>query len=239
MASMLDGKTYWLIGASAGIGAALARELDARGATLVLSARSRTGLAEVAATLSRPARILPFDVTDAAALPAEAPDPDEIDGLIYMAGDYQPMTARTWDAARAHRISAINYTGALDLLGQMVPGFARRGRGHVVIIGSLAGYAGLPGAISYGASKAALMHLAQNLRVDLKGTGVHVQLVNPGFVDTRLTRMNDFRMPFITTPDKAARIIANHMERRRFSRSFPAGFSWILKLRAMAMLARL
>ena len=83
------------------------------------------------------------------------------------------------------------------------------------------------------------MHLAQNLRVDLKGTGVHVQLVNPGFVDTRLTRMNEFRMPFITTPEKAARIIARHMERRRFSTSFPAGFSWLLKFRAMAMLARL
>jgi hypothetical protein len=81
--------------------------------------------------------------------------------------------------------------------------------------------------------------LAQNLRADLKGTGLCVQLVNPGFVDTRLTRKNDFRMPFIMTPDKAAGTIARHMRSRRFSRSFPALFALALKLRAVLMLLRM
>lgn len=236
MAHSVKGKTYWLVGASAGIGAALARELDSRGASLVLSARSTLGLAEVALTLKNPARIIPVDVTDFDRVRALMPELGDIDGVIVMAGDYAPMSAAQWDAERANRISMVNYMGPLNLLGKLVPAFVRRGHGHVVIIGSLAGYAGLPGAISYGASKAALMHLAQNLRQDLKGTGVRVQMVNPGFVDTRLTRLNQFHMPFIATSEKAAAVIARHMERRRFSASFPFGFSMVLKLRAAAML---
>ena len=238
MRTRLNGMTYWLVGASAGIGAALARELDRRGASLILSARSEAGLAEVAGSLSKPAKIIPLDVTDTNSVVAGMPDAEMIDGVIYMAGDYEPMSAQNWDAARARMISEINYLGPLNLLGLLVPAFVRRGHGHVVIIGSLAGYSGLPNAISYGASKAALMHLAQNLRSDLKGSGVRVQLVNPGFVDTRLTRLNAFRMPFMTTPERAAVKIARHMELSRFSMSFPRALSWPLKLRAMVEISR-
>lgn len=239
MSLSVAGKTYWLIGASAGIGASLARELDRRGASLVLSARSEPGLQSVAATLSRPTVVLPFDVTDPAATHDAADRAGQLDGVIYMAGDYSPMTAQGWDGDRAATISAVNYTGALHALGASVPGFARAGHGHVVIIGSLAGFSGLPGAIGYGAGKAALMHLAQNMRSDLKGTGVRVQLMNPGFVDTRLTRLNEFRMPFIMTPEAAATRIANAMERRRFSTSFPSPFAWLFKLRAVAAILRM
>lgn len=234
----VKGKTYWLVGASAGIGAELARELDRRGARLILSARSEAGLTEVASSLSVPPRVVPLDVTDADAVALAASSVHGVDGVIYMAGDYSPMSAQDWDARRAARISEVNYMGALNVLGEMVPGFVARGRGHVVLIGSLAGLAGLPGAISYGASKAGLMHLAQNLSVDLKGTGVRVQQVLPGFVDTRLTKKNDFRMPFIETPEKAARRIAAHMERKRFSLSFPWAFSWYFKLRAVGWILR-
>lgn len=233
MARRVDGKTYWLVGASAGIGAALARELDRRGAKLVLSARSEAGLAEVSATLAQSPRVVPMDVTDARSVARAVDRLGLVDGVIYMAGDYVPMTAQDWDARRAAEISAVNYTGALTVLGEVVPAFVRRDAGHVVVVGSLAGFSGLPGAISYGASKAAAMHLAQNLRVDLKGTAVRVQVVNPGFVDTRLTRQNEFRMPFIATPEVAARKIARHMERRGFSTSFPRGFAWVFKAKAI------
>jgi len=234
----INGKTYWLVGASAGIGAALAKELDAKGASLILSARSVQGLEDVAATLSKPCQIHPCDVTNADEVLRIAAKIEHLDGVIYMAGDYEPMSAATWDPLRAKTISDVNYMGALYVLGAVVPSFVRRDSGHVVIIGSLAGFAGLPGAISYGASKAALMHLAQDIRADLKGSNLRVQLVNPGFVDTRLTRLNEFRMPFITTADKAAKIIARHMETRRFSKSFPGLFSLFFKLKGIGFLLR-
>ena len=234
----LRGKTYWLVGASAGIGAELARELDRRGVNLVLSARTKRGLAEVAATLIRPARLVTLDVSDAEAVKRESALLKDIDGVIYMAGDYTPMSVQNWDTTRARQISAVNYTGALNVLGEVAPGFLNRNHGHIVVIGSLAGLTGLPGAVSYGASTAALMHLAKNLREDMKGTEVRVQRINPGFVDTRLTRKNDFRMPFIMTPERAATKITAHMESARFSASFPKLFAWYFKLKAISEIIR-
>lgn len=238
MAEHLAGKTYWLVGASFGIGAALAQELDRRGARLVLSARSRDRLQEVAASLSAPPIAIPCDVTDSASVAQAVAEAGEIDGVIYMAGDYDPMTAANWNPDRALRIADVNFNGALRVFGALVPDFARRNSGHVVVVGSLAGFAGLPGAIGYGSSKAAVMQLARDMRADLKATGVRVQLVNPGFVDTRLTRKNAFRMPFIMDDAKAARIIADHMTSRRFSRSFPALFSWVFRLMGIGDLIR-
>lgn len=238
MARSLTGKTYWLVGASFGIGAALARELDRRGARLVLSARSREALDLLAGELAGSPRVLPFDVTDQAAVVRAAQEAGELDGVIYMAGDYAPMTAQDWDTGRACRISDVNFRGALAVFGSVVPGFAARGHGHCVVIGSLAGFTGLPGAIGYGASKAAVMQLAKDMRADLRKTGVAVQLINPGFVDTRLTQKNGFRMPFIMDDAKAARIIADHMTRRRFSRSFPSLFSWVFRLLGIRDLVR-
>jgi len=235
----IKGKTYWLVGASAGIGAALARELDRRGAKLVLSARSKEGLEAVAATLTQPAQSVPMDVTDQTSVSRTVETLKDIDGVIYVAGDYAPMSAATWEAARAVTVSAINYTGALNVLGALVPRFARHDRGHVVIVGSLAGFSGLPGAVGYGDSKAALMHLVQNLRVDLKASKVRLQLINPGFVKTRLTEKNEFRMPFIMEPEKAAQIMADHMETNRFSKSFPRLFSWVFKARGILEIIRM
>ena len=213
----LNGKTYWLVGASFGIGAALARELDKRGVGLVLSGRSGERLQEVTTTLSKPARIILCDVTDSQSVARATSELGEIDGVIYMAGDYEPMTAAEWDSERALRIANVNFNGALRVFGAVVPGFAKRDSGHIVVVGSLAGFTGLPGAIGYGSSKAAIMQLAKDMRADLKKTGVRVQLVNPGFVDTRLTRKNAFRMPFIMTDEKAAKTIVATKRYKKFS----------------------
>jgi NADP-dependent 3-hydroxy acid dehydrogenase YdfG len=239
MTYSVKGKTYWVVGASAGIGAALVKELDRRGASLVLSARSEVGLLEVAASLSRLPRIVPMDVTNPAEVARGISEMEDIDGVIYMAGDYTPMDVGTWDTNRAVSVSAVNYGGALNVMGALVPRFIDRAKGHFVIIGSLAGFSGLPGAIAYGDSKAALMHLARNMKADLKGSELRVQLINPGFVDTRLTQKNNFRMPFIMAPEKAAHIIADHMETARFSKSFPRLFSWYFKLRGILEIMRM
>jgi short-subunit dehydrogenase len=217
---MFTGKTYWLIGASEGLGRALAGLLAAEGAHMILSARNADRLEALAATLPH-ARALTMDVTDSASVQAAVADLGEIDGVIYCAGAYEPMTAQDWDVDQALKVSEVNFTGALRSLGHVVPQMADRGSGHIVLIGSLAGFRGLPGAIGYSASKGALMQLAENLYMDLRGTGVKVQQINPGFIKTRLTEKNSFDMPFILSPEDAAARTLKAMKSRRFATSFP------------------
>lgn len=226
---MADPGRWWIVGASEGLGRALATAMAAEGQALVLSARNADRLAGLAGTLPG-ATALPMDVTDDAAVAAAAAQAGAVDGLIYSVGLYEPMAATAWDGPAALAMAEANFMGALRVLGAALPGMIARGRGRIVLIGSLAGFRGLPGAIGYGASKAALMHLAENLRADLRGTGVSVQIVNPGFIDTRLTRKNDFRMPFLMTPEAAAAAVLRAMRGRRFSTSFPAPFAWLFQI---------
>lgn len=225
----LADKTYWIVGASEGLGRALAQALDRAGARLILSARSGDRLATLAATL-RDATPLEIDVTDPASVASAVEKAGTVDGVIYCAGQYTPLTAQNWDAAAVEAMCEVNFFGAVRLLGHLVPRFARDNRGHIVLIGSLAGFRGLPGAIGYGASKAALMHLGETIYADLRATDVRVQVINPGFIKTRLTDKNDFKMPFIQTPEKAAQEVMNAMQSGRFLTSFPAPFSWLFSV---------
>lgn len=229
MADPFTGRRWWIVGASDGLGAALARAMDAEGATLVLSARRAAVLTDLASGL-RAAEVVAMDVTDAASVAAAVGQVGPVDAILYCAGAYEPMTAPDWQPEEAVRIAEVNFIGALRVLGRVVPAMARRGSGRVVLIGSLAGFAGLPGAIGYGASKAALMHLAENLRADLKGTGVVVQRANPGFIRTRLTAKNDFSMPQLMTPEDAAGHVMAAIRSGRFSTSFPRPFAWVFSV---------
>ncbi len=222
------GGRWWIVGASEGLGRALATAMAAEGRELVLSARNADRLAELAAALPR-ATALPMDVSDDTAVSAAGLQVGAVDGLIYSVGLYEPMAATAWNGPAALAMAEANFMGALRVLGAALPAMIARGHGRVVLIGSLAGFRGLPGAIGYGASKAALMHLAENLRADLRGTGVSVQIINPGFIDTRLTRKNDFRMPFLMTPEAAAGAVMRAMRGGRFSTSFPVPFAWLFQ----------
>lgn len=232
---MIDvaGKTYWLVGASEGLGRTLAQRLDAEGARLILSARNADRLESLKSDLSQ-ARVLPLDVTDTDAVRRAVALIGDVDGLIYCAGAYEPMRASEWDGDTALTLCDVNFMGALRLLGELVPRFVARGQGDITLVGSLAGYRGLPAAIGYGASKAALISLAETMRFDLKGTGVVVRVVNPGFIKTRLTRKNRFRMPMLMSPEDAAARVMQALTRRRFRTDFPAPFSWAI--RALAIL---
>ncbi len=226
----LSGKRYWLVGASEGLGRALALGLSRAGVELVLSARDTDRLEALAADLPGNAQVVACDVSDRASVMQAAQAAGDLDGVVFLAGVYWPFGAKDWNAEQAETMIDVNFIGAARVLGAVIPGFVARKRGHVVITGSLAGFAGLPGSIGYGSSKAGLMHLAESMHADLRGSGVDVQLANPGFIRTRLTDKNDFTMPFLMEPDRAAAEMLTLMRSERFSRSFPWGFSLVFRL---------
>lgn len=224
------GKRYWIVGASEGLGRALAHRMSKAGAELVLSARSEESLRRLAAELPGRSEILPIDVLDADAMAAAPERIGRIDGLVYLAGVYWPMASTEWDSERAGAMVAVNLTGAIRSIGAVLPQMLRRSGGHIVLTSSLTAFRGLPGAVGYGASKAALMSLAETMQCDLRGQGILVQVANPGFIRTRLTDKNDFAMPFIMEPDKAAREMMDLMNSDRLSKNFPWVFSLLFRL---------
>lgn len=223
------GKTYWLIGASEGLGEALSRLLSAQGAHLVLSARNHGKLALLAAQLPN-AKAVKVDVTSADSMIVAKQSAGTVDGMVYIAGAYDPMRADQWNSERVMKMFDVNLLGAVRALGEVVPEMVARNTGHLVLIGSLASYRGLPGAIGYGASKAGLMHLGENLYTDLRTTDIKVQVINPGFIETRLTSKNDFKMPQIMSAENAAKRTLKLMKSKRFAGAFPTPFKWIFIL---------
>ncbi|MEO6301156.1 MAG: SDR family NAD(P)-dependent oxidoreductase [Paracoccaceae bacterium] len=224
-----QGKRYWLVGGSEGLGLALAREMHAAGAQLVLSARSAERLAEACRGLPGVQAVV-CDVGDSASVAKAAAEVGPIDGLAFTAGVYWPMTGSAIDTAQLEAMCNVNFTGCARVLGAVLPAMVARGAGHVVITGSLSGFRGLPGAVGYSASKAGVMALAESLYADLRGTGIKVQVANPGFIKTRLTAKNDFDMPFLMTAEQAAKAMFAHMNTDRFKVSFPTVFSWVFRL---------
>ena len=240
--SALAGRRFWLIGASAGIGRQLALRLSEEGAAVAVSARDGAALDQLVAEMA-PVRTVKgghaavrMDVTDPAGAAGAFGEAGEVDGVIYCAGAYEPMSARRPDLPALRNIVDVNLTGALLVLAACVPAFCRRGAGRILLVGSLAGYRGLPGAWGYGATKAALIHLAENLRCDLRGSGVGVQVCNPGFVATRLTDRNRFPMPFLMSPEAAAERIVRGMKKNRFEVAFPLAMA--VSFRILAALPR-
>ena len=224
------GKRYWLVGASEGLGRSVAEVMSRAGCELVLSARSRDRLEELAGELPGKAEALPVDVRDMESVAAAAEKAGEVDGVVWFASVYWPHSAKTWNPGEVEAMCDINFTGLARVLGHVVPGMVARDHGHVVITGSLSGFRGLPGTVGYSASKAGTMVLAETLYCDLRRTGVDVQLINPGYIRTRQTEKNDFTMPFIMEPEEAARRFFDHMNSDKFSKSFPFGFSLVFRL---------
>lgn len=224
------GKRYWIIGASAGLGRAVASEISKKGAEVILSARSEDDLLTLAETLPGRATVVPMDVADPESVTKAASEVGELDGMVYLAGVYWPMPASEFDGEKAATMLDINLTGAARVLGHVLPAMIERDAGHIVFTGSLSGFRGLPRASGYGASKAGMMSMAETLYADLRGTGVDIQLVNPGFVKSRLTEKNDFAMPFIMDADEAAKLFVEHMNYNDFSRNFPRHFAALFRL---------
>ncbi|ABV92120.1 short-chain dehydrogenase/reductase SDR [Dinoroseobacter shibae DFL 12 = DSM 16493] len=226
----LTGKRYWLVGASEGLGRALAEHLSRMGVELVLSARSEDRLKELAESLPGKAHAVPVDISDTASVTAAAEAAGQIDGMVFLAGVYWPLKATEWDAEKVEAMCDINFTGAARCVGAVLPGMVARDAGHIVLTGSLSGFRGLPGASGYGPSKAGVMAMAEAMHCDLRKTGVDVQVANPGFIRTRLTEKNDFNMPFLMEPEDAAREMVELMLTDSFKRSFPTVFASFFRL---------
>jgi len=225
-----SGKRYWLVGASEGLGRELALTMSRAGAEVIVSARSEDRLQSLVAEMPGKGSYVTVDVADREAVEAAADQIGEIDGVVYLAGVYWPMASGEWDNEKADLMGEINFLGASRVVGSVINKMVARGAGHIVLTGSLSGFRGLPGAIGYSASKAGLMTLAESMYADLRNSPIKVQLVNPGFIKTRLTEKNDFSMPFIMSADDAAKEIFEHMNTDTFKKSFPLLFSWVFRL---------
>ena len=223
------GQTWWLVGASEGLGGAMAELMAGQGARVIVSARDSERLHDLAANLAD-AEAVPMDVTDEASVRRATEEIGPVDGLIYLAGAYWPMRTQEYDGDKVITMLDVNLLGAARVLNGVLPQMLARGTGHIVLTGSLAGYRGLPGAVGYGASKAGLMHLAESLHADLRGSGLRVQQINPGFIRTRLTEKNTFSMPFILDADEAAKRMFAIMQSGRFKGDFPTLFSWLFRI---------
>lgn len=226
------GKRVWLVGASAGIGAAMAHELAKRGARLALSARSVDKLHALGIA---GALLLPCDATATQGL-RDARDRlvaafGGIDLVVYLAGDYVPMRAGDFDLAVAERIVSVNFNGAMRLAATVLPDLPPGG--GIAFVASVAGYRGLPKALAYGPGKAALIHFAECLHFDLAPQGIGVWVVNPGFVATQLTARNDFSMPALLTPEAAALATIDGFRTGKFEIHYPKRFTRVMKLLAL------
>ena len=231
-----QGQTVWIVGASTGIGRATASALHRAGARVTVSARKAEALAAFVAQHPG-SQALALDATDPAAVTLAATNllaQGPLDCVVYCAGHYRAMRAEAIDVADMQRHLAVNYLGAVYLLDAVLPSLLARGRGHISLVGSVAGYRGLPNSLAYGPTKAALINLAENLYLDLRPRGLGVSIVNPGFVETPLTAGNAFSMPALITPEQAANAMLAGWRSGTFELHFPKRFTlWMQALRLL------
>ena len=218
-------KIAWITGASSGIGKALVERLLRDGYRVAVSARSADALAELASSHPGKIGVYPLDVTDPAAVKqvfaAVESDMGPVDLAVFAAGSYTRDYAKDFDSARTRQMFELNVLGTASCLETVMPAMTARRSGHIVVVASVSGYVGLPGAATYGATKAALNVMCEALYPELERSGVKITIINPGFVDTPLTKKNDFPMPFLVSSEEAADTIAKGLAKGKFEVIFP------------------
>ncbi len=226
-------KTVWITGASSGIGRELALAMSREAACVAVSARSADRLDALRERCERVASH-PVDVTDREAVArcvgAIEVSAGPIDLAVLNAGTWALMDSPDLDLNGVRAGVEVNYFGVMNALDAVIPRMVERGRGHIAIVASVAGYRGLPRAIAYGPTKAALINLAEILRLELEPHGITVSVVNPGFVDTPMTRDNPFPMPDIVSASDAAETILAGLRKRKYEIAFPRRFAVVMKV---------
>ena len=239
-----SGRRVWVVGASSGIGAALAQALQRAGARVAVSARRAQALQEVIGHPPRAPVDAPDPVQDALILPLDINDVQAIeqafnqltaawggvDVVLWVAGIYQPMRAQNFELESAQRMLETNLISVYKGLSVLLPALLRQRSGHLVLVSSVAGFRGLPHALVYGPTKAALINLAESLYLDLHPHGIGVTVVNPGYVETPATAINDYPMPALISADEAARRTLQGLATGAFEVHYPKRFTGMLKL---------
>ena len=226
------GRRVWLIGASSGIGRATAAALHSSGAAVYVSARNAVALGQFTAQRAG-ATACPLDVLEPLQVRATAQEilaDGPLDLVVYSAGYFRAESATGYHLDEMMHHQQVNYVGALHVLDAVLPALLREGRGHVSLLGSVAGWRGLPRSLAYGPTKAALISLAESMYLELRPRGIGVSIVNPGFVETPLTAQNRFAMPALIGADAAARAMLHGWARGDFEIHFPRRFTWPMKL---------
>ncbi len=235
MLKSFSGERIWIIGASSGMGRALAIRLAETGANLILSARDQKALDELKSSLPGKHQVLELDISDPRAVQEAAREVFSaglgLQRLLLFSALYEPMRFGHMNLAHLSSIIDVNLKGVFHVLEAAVPHFRKQNTGQIALCASVSGYLGLPGGQPYSATKAAVINLAESLRAELPST-IDVKLINPGFVKTRLTDKNDFPMPCIVSAETAAAKIEQGLSSKQFEIHFPKRFTLLLKLMA-------
>jgi len=232
--ALFSGKRVWVIGASSGIGEACAKALIQSGAKVALSSRREQRLITIA-SLGEPGQtlVLPLDVTDDAQFKAGYTSIlnawGGVDLLLFVSGVYMPLRADSFAIEIAEQTINANLLGPMRAVALVLPEMLKAHEGHIAIVGSVAGYSGLPKALAYGPSKAAIINFCETLYYDLLPQGISVHLISPGFVATEATAQNDFEMPALISAEEAATEILSGIQKGEFDIHFPKRFSRFLK----------
>jgi short-subunit dehydrogenase len=227
-------KRIWVIGASSGIGFACTKDFLSHGAKVAISARRANLLQEInEAYPSDQVLSLALDARNHSELSIAYQAIKDawggLDLIVFVSGIYEPMRADSFDLSKAKNIIDLNILGPMSACAVVLPDFISCQSGGIAIVSSVAGYSGLPKALAYGPSKAAMINFCENLYYDLKPKGISVYMINPGFVATDATANNDFEMPALITPEKASEYILDGIQAGKFDIHFPKRFSLFLK----------
>ena len=230
----MNDKVIWITGASTGIGKALAIKFSQNGWKVAISARREALLNEIASE-NKNIFAFPFDVTDKEKCNSTfnliKNKFDNINLCVFSTGTWDPKKEKEIDVEQIENVMKINFFGTLNCIKSVESYFKTRGHGQISIVSSIAGYRGLPNSTGYGPSKSALNNLAESLYFDFKRHGVRVSLISPGFIKTPMTDKNDFKMPFLKSPEFAAEKIYNGLvNSKSFEIDFPKQLTITLKL---------
>ncbi|MET3898486.1 NAD(P)-dependent dehydrogenase (short-subunit alcohol dehydrogenase family) [Devosia sp. UYZn731] len=234
---MASRKMAWVTGAGTGIGREVARRLALDGWQVAVSARTNADLDSLAREVPDAIHSFPLDITDRDSVNAVATQIRDtlgpLDLVILSAGTYVPMSAKDFDVDGFAKTIDVNLMGTVNCLAAVMPPMIARQSGHIAVVASVSGFVGLPAAGAYGASKAALNNLCEALQPDLARYGVRLSVINPGFVDTPLTKKNDFPMPFLIPVEQAGDAIMAGLKTDRFEIVFPWQMSVAMKTLAL------
>ncbi len=228
------GQRVWVIGATSGIGEACAKALITAGAKVAVSGRRLDRLTALCSLgQADQCLALPLDVTAVQQIDQAYQDIVRhwhgLDLLLFVSGIYIPLRADNFTFELAEQTINANVLGPMHAVAVVLPEMLQQHAGHIAIVGSVAGYSGLPKALAYGPSKAAMINFCEALFYDLQPRGLSVHMISPGFVATPATAQNDFVMPALISPEQAAHEILAGIQQGQFDIHFPKRFSGFLK----------